>query len=95
MPVSLVMEYDIPKGKPAVQEYLKVLKEKIIPICDNRIDKTTGLSDNTGHMIAIWEFKDMTSFSALWEDETYHRAMMSFNPVVDNLKIRLCRPSIR
>ena len=95
MTVSLVMEYEIPKGKPAVQEYLKVLKEKLIPICEARVDRKTGLSDNTGHMIAIWEFKDMATFSALWEDETYHRAMMSFNPVVDNLKIRLCRPSIR
>ena len=94
MPVSLVMEYDVPKGKQAVKEYLQVVENQLRPICTQRVDKTTGLTDNTGHIIAIWEFKDMKSFSELWEDQTYHQTMMAFSNVADNLRIRLCRPSI-
>ena len=94
MTVSLVMEWDVPKGKQATKEYRKVIEEKVRPICSKRVDKTTGLTDNTGHIIAIWEFKDTASFSELWEDENYHSAMMSFSNVADNLNIRLCRPSI-
>ena len=74
MAVSLVMEYDIPKGKQAVQEYLQVAKEKVMPICSKRVNKVTSLSDNSGQLITIWEFKDMASFSELWGDESYHQA---------------------
>jgi hypothetical protein len=37
--------------------------------------KSTGLADNTSHIIGIWEFMDMAAFSELWEDGNYHEAM--------------------
>ena len=97
MPVYLFFEHDVPKGKQVQKEYRQWVVDKMVPIVDKIIKKgakSTGLADNTGHIIGIWEFKDMAAFSELWDDKEYHEAMRGYYSVADNITIRLCRPSV-
>jgi len=96
-PVYLFFEHDVPKGKQAQKEYRQWVADKLMPINEKITKKgvkSTGLADTTGHIIGIWEFKDMTAFSELWDDEEYHEAMRGYYSIADNINIRLCRPSV-
>ena len=68
----LFFEHDVPKGKERQKEYRQWVADKLVPNAqkmNKKGMKSTGLADNTGHIIGIWEFNDMTAFSELWEDE--------------------------
>lgn len=99
MPVYLFLEQDNPKDKTRMTEYRKWVEEDWFPYIQKKqeegVCKMTGLSDNTGHVMALFEFEDMEALAKIWDDEKYHRIMIKGNRLVDNLKIRLCRPSIR
>jgi len=98
MPVYLFIEYDNAKDESRRNQYRKWIVEEWQPyfkeLQEEDFFKTTGFTDGTGHMMGLWEFEDTDAFSKLWNDEKWHRLMIRRNEVVDNLKIRLCRPSI-
>jgi quinol monooxygenase YgiN len=57
--------------------------------------KSLGITDNTGHIISVYEFEDMDALSKTWTNPEYRAMMMKLNPLIDNCKIRLCRPVVR
>ena len=53
-----------------------------------------GWTDNTGHLVYIWEFDSLEDYAKFWADKEWHSYWMELNPLVDNLCFRLMRPSI-
>jgi len=91
------MEYDNTKDRARYKRYAdftrephpwwqKMEKEGIV--------KTSGWADNTGHIVNWLEFENMEAFAKLWADEEYRKWVLEFNPLVDNLRFRLLRPSV-
>jgi len=62
-------------------------------IMEEGICESTALSDNTGHIIGILKFEDLDAFGKLWNDDKFHSLMMKYVQLVDNVKIRFCRPA--
>jgi hypothetical protein len=95
MPLYLVYEWDNAKETKRLNNYRKLIDEVTSPysrkLNKEGICKTTGLSDNTGHMMSIWEFEDLDAFGKVWNDDNYHSMMIKLNQLVDNMKIRICR----
>jgi hypothetical protein len=93
MRVYLVMEWDNAKDEARYRKYAEFTRDNQWPAKkeEEGLFKRTGISDNTGHMMGIWEFEDTDAFSKLWNDREYHELMVTLNPLVDNLKVRIGR----
>jgi hypothetical protein len=91
--VYLVMEHDNPKDKERMEEYRNLVADEFIPYLKKIKDlaKFTSLSDNTGHMIGIYEFKDWNAFGKVWNDDDFRALGSKLSRLVKNNKIRLCR----
>ena len=92
------MEIELPKDGSRLNNYRKWTNEWS-PYIDKKSEegvlKRTCFTDNTGHLMSLMEFEDMETLAKLWNDEKYHRLMRKGNIVMNNLKIRLCRPMVR
>ena len=103
---SLKKVWDNPKDETRyrkfaeMQSWRKGLAEKYkeyIEIMDKLIQegslKFSSWADNAGHIIAWWEFDSMESFAKLWSLDNWQKWMLEWNPLVDNMRIRLMRPT--
>ena len=99
LPVYLMTEWDVPKGKERQETLWKYESETMLPMVgqltkEGVFDKITAFGDNTGHIVWIIEFTDTDAFGKLWSNQEYHKAMSGLALIVDNLRNRLGRPII-
>lgn len=99
MMVYFMVEWDIPKEKERQDDYWKFIKESILPLNEkleelNCIQKDIAFGDNTGHIVRLLEFEDSEAFGKFWDDDEVPRVFSSFSLIVDNLNIRLGRPTL-
>jgi hypothetical protein len=98
MPVYLHISWDNPKDEARYREYGKISSE-MIDWSEKKQDegwfRSIGITDNSGHIISLFEFDDMEALSKTWTNSEYRSMMINLNRLVDNCKIRLCRPVVR
>jgi len=97
MPVYIVGEHDNPKDETRYAKYQKFVAEEWVPYYDKKLKnicKITSLSDNTGHIIGIYEFEDLEALGKMWNDPEWQMMMIKLSKLVDNNKFRLCRTAI-
>ena len=98
MKVVFLVEWDNAKDESRYKKYAEQLKEPrpewFKKLVEEGIFKGRNWTDNTGHIIRWVEFENMEAFSKLWNNEEWQKMWLSFNPVVDNLSLRLLRPSV-
>ncbi len=98
MPVYLHISWDNPKDEKRYSDYAKISSDMMdwsVKKQEEGIFKSVGITDNTGHIISLYEFEDMNALSKIWMNPEYRAMMMKLNQAVDNCKIRLCRPVVR
>jgi hypothetical protein len=94
--VLLFREWDNPKDEERRKKYAELtndtaLRERFEKL--GVIKSMKGWADGTGHIISLWEFESMEDFTKLWNDMEFQRGLVRGYRVVDNLRIRICRPS--
>ena len=100
MTVVQLVEWDNPKDPERHIKQLKYWSEVIGPYWDKLVKEkgikveSTAWSDNTGHMINWNEFETVEDFAKLWEDEGWQQRLAAFQHLLDNMRIRLLRPSL-
>jgi hypothetical protein len=95
--VYLVSEHDNAKDEKRYEDYMKFVAEEWVPYIEKNLSdicKITSLSDNTGHIIGIYEFEDLETFGKMWNDKEWMLLMIKASKLVDNNSYRLCRPAI-
>ena len=99
MPVALLVEADYPKDEERDEKRVKFSKEVLFPHYEKMVEekgiktKLSQWSDNTGHMVALWEFETMEEFAKMWNDERWQQIWGRWTFLVDNARIRLLRPA--
>lgn len=96
MEVLLFREWDNPKDEERRKQYTDMTRdtsrrerfEKL-----GVIKSTRGWADGSGHIINMTEFESMEDFAKLWNDIEFQRMHVNLYRVVDNFKIRICRPA--
>jgi hypothetical protein len=94
--VLLFREWDNPKDEERRKKYTEIMRDTALR---ERFDKLgviksrKGWADGTGHIISLMEFESMEDFAKLWNDIEFQRVHVRFYRVVDNFRIRICRPS--
>ena len=91
----MVGEHDNAKDEERYSKYQKLIAEEAWPWLQKSIKeglyKYTGLSDNTGHIIGIYEFENFEAFEKMWNDPAWNSMMIKMSQLVDNNRIRICR----
>ena len=97
MPVYLVSEHDNAKDEERFSKYQKLVAEEAWSWIQNSVKeglyKYTGLADNTGHMIGIYEFENFEALEKMWNDPKWNSMMLKLSQLVDNNRLRICRGS--
>lgn len=99
MTVVLLWEWDNPKDEARNKKRLKFDREEGAPFWEKKRKegiklKMTSWSDNTGHIVGWMEFETMDDFSKLWEDKEWQQQVTKWSYLVDNVSVRLLRPTI-
>jgi hypothetical protein len=102
MPVVVMIEWDNAKDESRYEKYAKLSRTQggvgYTPLLQKMIKegvaKTSGWTDNTGHLVGWWEFENLEAYAKLWADEEFHRRWLQSNPLVDNARIRILRPAV-
>lgn len=100
MPVVLLVEWDNPKCDERNKERQKYQNEVWSPYGEKLIEekgvkvKSSGWSDNTGHIVVWREYDSMEDFAKEWEDERNQQMWARWTHFADNIRYRLLRPSI-
>ena len=100
MPVVYLMEWDIPKDEERSEKRRKWFREVMMPNWEKIVEekgikfKGGSWSDNTGHTIWWNRFETMEDFAKAWDDERWQQMSARWAYFVDNLRIRLLRPSV-
>ncbi len=98
MAVVLSVEWDNAKDESRYKRYGEQSREGMPEwfkkLVEEGIFKVSGWADNTGHIVNFFEFENMEAFSKLWNNEESHKYWLRRNPVVDNMRFRLLRPSV-
>ena len=94
------MEWDTPKDDKRNKKRLKYDEEVGTPYYEKKREEGIKLeitiwSDNTGHMVAWYEFETEKDFAKIWGDEEFQHIMARRAFLVDNASFRLLRPRIR
>jgi hypothetical protein len=94
--VLLFREWDNPKDEERRKKYAEItrdtaMRERFEKL--GNIKSIMGWADGTGHIISLWEFESMEDFAKLWNDIEFQRGHVRFYRVVDNFRIRICRPA--
>jgi len=101
--VVLMMEWDKPKEETRLREYRKTGPRTMHvqdpwwqkKVKEGIVKRAEGWADVTGHIIGWIEFENMDTFGKFWSDKEWHMLTIGFQPLVDNLHMRLLRPSVR
>jgi hypothetical protein len=99
MKVVLFMEFDNPKDGSRFKKYAEQTREPdpewVKKLVEESNVKYSDWTDNTGHIISWFEFENMEAFSKMWYTEEWQkRIQLKLSPLVDNLRIRLLRPTV-
>ena len=100
MAVVLSVEWDNAKDESRYNKYgewsrsghTRVFWEKKLE--EGIVKNMSQWADNTGYIIFWAEFENMEAFAKLWSDEEFHKSWLEINPLVDNLRFRILRPSV-
>jgi hypothetical protein len=105
MNVGLIVEWDNAKDRARYKRYAEFTRggnrekypelfKHLEGLTEKGVAKVGAWADNTGHIINFWEFDSTEVFSEVWNNLDWHRMYMELNPLVDNLRFRLLRPSV-
>ena len=100
MKVVLLIEWDNPKEEERLEKRYSYTREETDPYWKGKIEegiiqKVSDWADNTGHRVKWVEFEDMDALAKLWSEKEFHRGLVGFSRLVDNLSYRLLRPTIQ
>jgi hypothetical protein len=56
--------------------------------------ESLDLTDGTGRMVRLDKFDDIDDFDKIWNDEEWQKACARYSYFVDNIRVRILRPSI-
>ena len=96
MEVITFAEWDIPKDEERRKKYIEYMGDTawISRITNSGIVKHRAWTDgNGGHVMCTAEFESMENYAKVWNDLEYHRRHARFYRIVDNFKMRVCRPA--
>ena len=96
MEVLLFREWDNPKDEERRKKYAEITSDSDLREHFEKLDvikNWKGWADSTGHIISLWEFESMEDFAKLWDDIEFHKIHARFYRVVDNFRLRICRPA--
>jgi hypothetical protein len=95
--VLLFREWDNPKDEKRRKQYTEMTRDNTLRERFEKlgvIKSMKGWTDGTGHIISLWVFESMEDFAKLWNDIEFQRMHVRGYRVVDNFRIRICRPSV-
>jgi hypothetical protein len=95
----LMLEYSNPKDEARWKQLLAQSKdvEKLMArmVKDGVISSEMGQwADNTGRQIFWMPFENMEKFAKFYADEEFQKGMAKATSLIDDIQIRLLRPSI-
>ena len=98
--VVLLVEWDNPKEEERLEKRYKFTREVTDPYWQEKMEEgivkdVSDWADNTGHRIKWIKFESMDNFAKIWGENEYHRGTTGFSRLVDNLRYRLLRPTIK
>jgi hypothetical protein len=67
--------------------------KKLIEEKDIKVEPSVWF-DNTGHVVEWHKYETMENFCKFWNDERAQQNWARYAYLVDNMKIRLLRPSV-
>ena len=98
MAVVLMIEWDNAKDESRYKKYGEQTREGrpewMKKLVEEGIVKGRSWADNTGHIVAWFEFDNIEAFAQLWGNEEWQNYWLRRNPVVDNVSFRLLRPAV-
>ena len=95
MTVLLLAEWDNPKDETRlkkVNEWESTFMQRKIE--EGIVKKVSQWTDGSGHIYWIAEFDDIDAYAKVWGEEEFHVKMIRWNRLVDNMSIRLLRPTM-
>jgi len=102
MKAVLMIERHTPKDEERNKKRLKHNYEVMGPYWEKLVDEkginqvgSGAWADNMGYLVNWIEFETMEDFAKLWEDEGWQKLFAQWVKLVDNVRIRLLRPSIK
>ena len=95
MKVLMFREWDNPKDETRRKEYAEISTDTSYAekMKDVKFKRLGSWTDNTGHIISLYEFENMEELAKIWNDVEFHQNQVRFWRSVDNFKIRICRPA--
>jgi hypothetical protein len=87
------MEWDNPKDEARRTKFFDENRRRAKPAKWEGVGKRTTWADGTGHIIALWEYESPEDFAKVWNDPEYHQYLRQSYPLLDNIRVRVCRPS--
>jgi hypothetical protein len=100
--IAILVEWDNAKDESRYKKYGEVTGEMmkqgpvatVKKLVEEGVAKGGAWADNTGHIINLFEFENMEAFGKVWTDSEWHMRYLQINPLVDNMRVRVLRPSI-
>jgi len=97
MKVVILLEYKTPKEAERNKKRYKFGDENLTPYF-NKKDKEvkmnrSGWSDGSGTVISWMEFETLEDFNKVWGDEEFQILMARWSYNVDDVKVRILRPT--
>lgn len=97
MEVITFAEWDIPKDEERRKKYVEYMGDRAWIDRINKmglVKRHRAWTDGTGgHIMYTAEFDSMEDYAKVWNDLEYHRRHARFYRIVDNFKMRVCRPA--
>ena len=99
MSVYLLWEWENAKEEERTRmrrsHYVEVLRPYYEKKRSEGVDwESLDLTDGTGRMVRLDRFAGMDDFDRVWNDEFWQKACARYSYFVDNMTVRILRPSI-
>ncbi len=97
MKIAQIWEYDIPKEGDrfkALNDWGSKTQAYVAEINEKYNRTRTSWSQGNNHMILIIEYADAVDYAKFMEDDDAMMWIVDFCRLVDNVKVRTCRPAI-